>query len=313
MSAIWKKAAVWIVCGLMVYPAGVPAQRQDRRPAVARPPTPEQDARIRSNVNLTILPVTVFDESSGQIVNGLRREQFTVLEDKKPQRIATFSSDDVPCSIGLLFDNSGSMEHKIESARLAMAHFLEVLNPEDEVFLMTFADRPEPPGEFTSDFANLQNTLLFAKPTGRTALIDAVYLGLQRMRAGRNSRRAIVVISDGGDNYSRYDSRDLFQYAMEADVQIHALGVRPLPYGTLLLDAMASATGGLSITVDKLKALDDAMNTIGLALHNQYLIGYYSPHKANGKKWRKIQVKVTADDGQQRLRAYTRSGYFGPE
>ncbi len=117
MSAIWKKAAFWIVCGLMVFPAGAPAQRQDRRPAVARPPTPEQDARIRSNVNLTILPVTVFDESSGQIVNGLRREQFTVLEDKKPQRIATFSSDDAPSSIGLLFDNSGSMGHKIESAR----------------------------------------------------------------------------------------------------------------------------------------------------------------------------------------------------
>lgn len=196
MSAIWKKAAFWIVCGLMVFPAGAPAQRQDRRPAVARPPTPEQDARIRSNVNLTILPVTVFDESSGEIVNGLRREQFTVLEDKKPRPFATFSSDDAPCSIGLLFDNSGSMEHKIESARLAMAHFLEVLNPEDEVFLMTFADRPEPPGEFTSDFANLLNTILFAKPTGRTALIDAVNLGLQRMRAGRNSRRAIVVISD---------------------------------------------------------------------------------------------------------------------
>jgi Ca-activated chloride channel homolog len=243
----------------------------------------------------------------------LRREQFTVLEDKKPQRIATFSADDAPCSIGLLFDNSGSMGRKIESARLAMAHLLEVLNPEDEVFLMTFADRPEPPGEFTSDFATLQNTILFAKPSGQTALIDAVYLAVQRMRAARHPRRAIVVISDGGDNNSRYGSRELLDYAMEADVQIHALGVKSLPYGTFLLDAIASASGGLSITVDKLKALDDAMNTIGLALHNQYLIGYYPPEKPHGAKWRKVQVKVTADDGRQRLRAYTRSGYFGPE
>ena len=313
MSAIWEKATFWIVCGLMVYPAGAPAQRQDRRAAVTRRPIPEQGARIRSDVNLTILAVTVFDESTGQIVNGLRREQFTVLENKKPQRIATFSADDAPCSIGLLFDNSGSMERKIESARLAMAHFLEVLNPEDEVFLMTFADRPEPPGEFTSDFANLQNTILFAKPSGQTALIDAVYLAVQRMRAARHPRRAIVVISDGGDNNSRYGSRELLDYAMEADVQIHALGVKSLPYGTFLLDAITSASGGLSITVDKLKALDDAMNTIGLALHNQYLIGYYPPEKPHGAKWRKVQVKVTADDGRQRLRAYTRSGYFGPE
>lgn len=205
------------------------------------------------------------------------------------------------------------MEHKIESARLAMAHFLEVLNPEDKVFLMTFADRPEPPGEFTSDFANLQNTLLFAKPTGQTALIDAVYLGLQQMRAARNSRRAIVVISDGGENKSRYSSRELLDYTVEADVQIHALGVKPVPYGTFLLDAIVSATGGLSITVDRLKTLDDAMNTMGLALHNQYLIGYYPPHQPGGGKWRKVQVKVIPDEGRQRLRAYTRSGYFGPE
>lgn len=312
MSAIWKRATLCIVCGLMVYPAGAPAQRRDRRAAVARP-SPEPDAPIRSNVNLTILPVTVFDESTGRIVNGLQREQFTVLEDRKPQRIATFSADDAPCSIGLLFDNSGSMERKIESARVAMAHLVEVLNPEDEVFLMTFADRPEPPGEFTSDFADLQNTVLFAKPSGQTALIDALYQGVQQMRAARHPRRAIVVISDGGDNNSRYGSRELLDYAMEADVQIHALGVKPLPYGTFLLDAIASATGGLSITIDKLKALDDAMNTIGLALHNQYLIGYYPPEKPRGAKWRKVQVKVTPDDGRRRLRAYTRSGYFGPE
>lgn len=205
------------------------------------------------------------------------------------------------------------MEHKIEKARLAMAHFFEVLNPHDEAFLMSFADHPEIRAEFTSDFATLQNTLLFTKPTGRTALIDAVYLGLQQMRVARNPRRAIVVISDGGDNNSRYGSRDLFDYAMEADVQTYALGVQPDRYGALVLDAMADATGGLSVTVDKLKALGDAMNTIGQALHSQYLIGYYSPRKPNGKKWRKIKVKVFPADGRQRLRAYTLSGYFGPE
>jgi Ca-activated chloride channel family protein len=265
------------------------------------------------DVNLTLLPVTVLNESSGEIVNGLRREQFTVIEDKAPQPIVAFSSDDTLCSVGLLFDTSGSMEHKIDKARLAMAHLFEVLNPEDEVFLMSFAEHPELRSDFTSNFASLQDTFLFTRPTGRTALFDAVYLGLQRMRTARNPRRAVVVISDGGDNDSRYSSKDLFEYAMEADVQIHALGVRPDRYGTIVLDAMADATGGLSITVDKLEALGDAMNTIGRALHNQYLIGYYSPHKPNGKKWRKVQVRVTSADGHQRLRAYTRSGYFGPE
>jgi Ca-activated chloride channel family protein len=219
-------------------------------------------------VNLTVLPVTVFDESSGQIVNGLRREQFTVVEDKAPQPIVAFSSEDTLCSVGLLFDTSGSMEHTLDKARLAMTHFFEVLNPQDEAFLMSFADYPELRTEFTNNFASIQDTLLFTRPTGRTALIDAVYLALQRMRAARNPRRAVVVISDGGDNNSRYYSKDLFDYAMEADVQIHVVGVRPDRYGMFVLDAMADATGGLSITVDKLKALGDAMNTIGLALHN---------------------------------------------
>ena len=260
MKTVLKNSMYCLICGLIAHPAGSPAQPQDRPPLVTRP-APSENAQFRLNINLAVLPVTVIDESSGKIVNGLRREQFTVLEDKAPQEIVAFSSDDAPCSIGLVFDNSGSMEHKIEKARLAMAHFFEVLNPQDEAFLMSFAGHPEIRAEFTSDFVSLRNTLLFTKPTGRTALIDAVYLGLQQMRVARNPRRAIVVISDGGDNNSRYGSRDLFDYAMEADVQIYALGVQPDRYGTFVLDAMADATGGLSV-VDKLKALGDAMNTL---------------------------------------------------
>lgn len=313
MQAILARSLCWLICGFLLGSSGSSAQPRDRRSPVIRSVDPKRDARIRTDVNLTLLPVTVFDEATGQIVNGLRREQFTVVEDKTPQPIVTFSGEDALCSVGLLFDTSGSMNHKIDKARLALAHLFEVLNPQDEVFLMSFADHPELRRDFTTNFASLQDTFLFTSPTGRTALIDAVYLGLHRMRTARNPRRGLVVISDGGDNDSRYESRDLFEYAMEADVQIHALGVQPDRYGIFVLDGMANANGGLSITVDKLKELGDAMNTIGQALHHQYLIGYYSPPRLNGKKWRKVQVKVTPADGQQRLRAYTRSGYFGPE
>lgn len=313
MRGMLTQSISWLICGFIACSSGSSAQQRDRRSPVIRSGDPERDARIRTDVNVTVLPVTVFDESSGQIVNGLRREQFTVIEDKAAQPIVAFSSEDALCSVGLLFDTSGSMQHKIDKARLAMAHFVEVLNPQDEVFLMSFADYPELRADFTSNFTSLLDTFLFAKPTGRTALIDAVYLSLHRMRSARNPRRAVVVISDGGDNNSRYYSKDLFEYAMEADVLVHALGIRPDRYGSFVLDGMAGATGGLSITVDKLNALGDAMNTVGRALHNQYLIGYYSPHKPNGKKWRRVEVKVTPADGLQRLRAYTRSGYFGPE
>lgn len=312
MKALLHKPMFGIACGLMALIPASSLRAQENRPAPMQR-RPEQDRPIRVDVRLMLLPVTVVDEASGQFVNGLRQEQFTVLEDKKRQSIVAFSTEDSLCSVGLLFDISGSMEHKVQKARLAMAHLFEVLNPQDEAFLLTFADHPESRTEFTSRFQTLQDPLLFEKATGQTALVDAVYLGLQRMRNAKNPRRALVVISDGGDNNSRYSTREFFQYATESDVQVYALGVKPYPYGTFLLDAMAEVTGGLSFTVDKLKNLDDAMNAIGRALHEQYLIGYYPPNTPLGRKWRKLQIQVSPLGERQRLRAYTKSGYFGPE
>lgn len=231
MKALLYKPIAGIACSLMtlipVYSLG--AQENRRAPAQLR--RSDQDRPIRVDVRLMLLPVTVVDEASGQIVNGLHQEQFSVLEDKKRQPIVAFSTEDSLCSVGLLFDTSGSMEHKIDRARLAMTHLFEVLNPQDEAFLMTFADHPENRTEFTSRFQTLLNPLLFEKPTGQTALVDAVYLGLQKLRDAKNPRRALVVISDGGDNDSRYSSRNLFQYAIESDVQVYALGINPTHMG----------------------------------------------------------------------------------
>ncbi len=269
------------------------------------------------DVNLVLVPVTVTDQA-GRTVTGLSAGNFEVFEDGVPQNIVHFNAQDAPCSIGLLFDVSGSMERKLSRALLATRAFSENTNPGDEVFLITFSGRPELRIGFTSAFGEVHNSLLFTTPTGKTALIDAVYLALQHMGFARNARKALLIVSDGGDNHSRHSERELMRTLSETDIQIYAIGIHDRRTGVeerrgrYLLSKMARRTGGLHYeTRNVTNKLNDTARRIALAMHDQYVLSYRPPPNALPDKWRRIRVKVKLPDGRD-VRAYTRPGYYAP-
>ena len=276
----------------------------------------QKDDAIRVEVRLVLVPVTVTD-ALGRIVHGLARESFKLYEDRVLQPITSFSSVDTPASVGLVFDLSGSMGDKIDEARRAANAFWGTANPDDEVFLVTFADRAELQMGFTTDFAEVQDKLLFARAHGKTALIDGIQLAMRQLRKARNSRRALLVVSDGGDNNSRLSESELLSIAREADVQIYGIGIHDNPRapeeagGTMLLEKLSQATGGLHFVVRNPDDLRDIAAKIGVALHDQYLIGYYPPPGPEGK-WREIRVQIAAPKQWPRLQVYARRGYYGP-
>ena len=284
---------------------------------VRQPARQRAEPAIRVNVNLVLVPVTVTDRA-GRVINGLGRENFQVFDEAVPQQIVSFGNEDVPTSVGVVFDISGSMTHKMSKARLALRAFSDTTNPEDEAFLMTFANRPNMEVDFTSNVADIQRGLLFAKPGGSTALIDAIYLALGQMRSAHNPRKALLVISDGGDNNSRYSEKELRALAVETDVQIHAVGIHDSPgareemNGPFLLDGLAKLTGGQHFIIRDAGELTDVAAKIGVALHDQYVIGYYPPPDSLAEKWRKIRVKMVVPKGLPPLQVYARRGYYPP-
>jgi Ca-activated chloride channel family protein len=272
---------------------------------------------IRANSNLILVPVHVTSRT-GETVSGLDAKLFTVLEDKAPQPIVSFGNDDVPISIGVVLDLSGSMSNKSVIAANALHSFLEIANPEDEAFLLTVSTRPESVSGFTQDFGFLEDHLLGVKDGGATALVDTIYLGLERMRSARNSRKALLIISDGMDNHSRYSIPELMRIAEERDVQIYSIGVetfaitkKPMELtedrnGQFFLQSLADRTGGLKLTVRDFSDTPSAAAKLGRAMRDQYVIGYSPGPKNETGKWRTIQVKVALPQ----TRVSSRTGYY---
>jgi Ca-activated chloride channel homolog len=281
----------------------------------------DRAANIRVDSNLVLIPVTVTDPFN-RIVTGLERDDFKVIEDKVQQEIAQFSSEDAPLSVGVIFDRSGSMGAKLEKSRYAVSQFFRSANPEDEFFLVEFNDRAEMVQPFTSNLEDIQNRLTFTQPKGRTALIDGVYLALSEMKKARNPRKALLVISDGGDNNSRYTENEIKNLVKEADVQIYAIGIYEgsgargrTPEeagGPELLSEITEQTGGRQYPVDNINEVPDVAAKIGFELRNQYLIGYSSKNAERDGKYRRVQIKVVQPRGLPPLRAFWRMGYYAP-
>ncbi|MBI4444048.1 MAG: VWA domain-containing protein [Acidobacteria bacterium] len=283
--------------------------------------TVPQQRPIRVEVPLVLVNVSVIDPYN-RFVTGLDKEHFEIFEDKKEQKIAHFSTEDVPISIGLLFDASGSMADKIDKARMAVAQFFRMSNPADEFFLIDFNDRPQLVSEFTLDAAELQNRLNFTEAKGRTSLLDAIYLGLHEMRKAQHARKVILIISDGGDNHSRYTERDIKRAVQESDVQMYAVGIYE-PYsnrsrtpeelaGPSLLTELSESTGGRQFPVENINDLPDITSKISRELRNLYVIGYTPTNPDRDGKWRKIQVKLNPPRGLPPLQLFNKSGYYAP-
>jgi Ca-activated chloride channel family protein len=272
---------------------------------------------IRADVRLVLLSAIVTDRK-GVIVNGLTQDNFTILEDKVPQPILAFSSEEVPCSVGVVLDLSGSMRDKLPAATAAVRAFLKTANPEDESFMMAVASRPESLLNFTDDVGTLQNSLRTARAEGSTALIDTIYLGLNRMRSARNARRALLIVSDGMDNNSRYSKSELLRTVQEQDVQIYTIGIAERPAGKkaiqlmeearglALLGDLADLSGGMSFTVVNSDGILPAASKIGQAVREQYVIGYRQSDRDDSGKWHAVQLKINPPQ----LKVYGRKGYY---
>jgi len=280
-----------------------------------RKQTPPARADFRAESDLVLVPVSVTDERN-HAVTGLGRDAFRVFEDKAEQSIVQFSSEDLPLSVGIVFDLSGSMTGKLAKSRQAMSEFLRFANPEDEFFLVEFSDRPRLTVPFTSDTGFIQDRLRIVEPKGTTALLDAVCLAMNTMKKARYSRRALVILSDGGDNHSRYSAAEIRDRIRESDVWIYAMGIyeqRPpmaleVASGKKLLQALADDSGGRNFSVDSLIDLPVVAARISLELRNQYVLGYRPADPARDGKYHRVEVNVV---GGRDLRVSWRPGYYG--
>src|ERR1700728_547490 len=279
-------------------------------------------ARVRPlkvDVDLVLVPVTITDPMN-RLVTGLEKENFQLYEGSSSQEIRSFSSEDAPVSLGVIFDSSGSMSSKMDRAKEAVIEFFKTANPQDEFFMITFSDEPEDVTDFTSSVDEIQNKLVFAVPQRRTALLDAIYMGVSKMRQAKYPKKALLIISDGGDNHSRYTENEIKSLVKEADVMIYAIGIydRYFPteeerLGPALLGEIAELTGGRAFTVENPNDLADVATKIGVELRNQYVLGYRPNKVVRDGKWRKIKVKLLPPKGLPPLRVYARTGYYAPE
>jgi Ca-activated chloride channel family protein len=273
---------------------------------------------FRVETDLVLVPVTITDPMN-RLVTGLDKDNFTVFQDKERQQIRHFSSEDAPISLGVIFDMSGSMNNKLDRSKEAVVEFFKTANPQDEFFMITFSDRPEVLADFTHSVEDIQGKLVSTVSKGRTALMDAIYLGVAKMRTARYQKKALLIISDGGDNHSRYTEGEIKSLVKEADVEIYAIGLfDQVPrteeerMGHAMLAEVTDVTGGRTFTIDNPNELSDVATKIGIELRNQYVLGYRPTKPTKDGKWHKIKVKLLPPKGLPPLRVYAKTGYYAP-
>jgi VWFA-related protein len=271
------------------------------------------------DTTLVQIPVAVTD-SVNRFVLGLQKQDFHLREDGVEQNVAVFSGEDAPFSVGLVFDESGSMDYKLRNSMSAVNQFLKTMTKEDEAFLLEFGDTASVSVAFTNKAADIDDALRNAKPGGLTAMLDAIHLALREMKKAKNSRKAIVIISDGGDNHSKFTSKEIESLVREADVQIYAMGVFDpiLSFGSApeevsgpkLLSEIATQTGGRAFSASLTSDLPSVASRIAVELRNQYVLGYYPKNAAKDGKYRNVEIKLVQPKGVLPLKAHWRLGYY---
>src|SRR6201998_1883796 len=328
------------VCVLALYVPGINAQDNPLDKVHVPPPattTPDAGARagvdapaatgagkakpgslIRMNVDMVLVPITVTDPMN-RLVTGLEQEDFQLYENNGEQKIRSFSAEDAPVSIGIIFDLSGSMSSKLVRARESILQFIKTANPEDEFFVIGFNDRPELIEDYTSSVEDIQARLATVRSGHRTALLDAIYYGVTKTKEAKHERKALLVVSDGGDNRSRYTEGEVRAQVRESDVEIYSIGIFD-PYaatpeertGPQLLNELSEETGGRLYRVDDLSEMGDIAEKISTELRNQYVVGYTPKDLSRDGKWRKVKVKLNPPAGLPQLTVHARTGYYAP-
>jgi Ca-activated chloride channel homolog len=277
-------------------------------PVRRRPGQSQPRSNIRLDVNLVLIPVLVTDLYD-RPVRGLHKEDFRVFEGNTEQTVTQFFSDDSPVSIGLIFDGSNSMTDKIGRTRQAVSAFLEMSTTGDEFFLVKFSDRPESVCNFTQDISAIEHGLESIFPAGWTSMFDAIYLGINKMRGAKHGRKVLVVLSDGGDNNSRYTESEIRRLIEEADVRLFSISIRS---GSAALDKLTEESGGRSLRVRDIDDLPDAAATLSAEIHGEYVLGYSPSGAQRDGKYRKVKVELVRPVSIPRLRTSWKRGYYGP-
>lgn len=311
-------AIVLLLCAVPAVLAGYVAQQQEPE-KTDKPQNPPQNQVIKVDVELVLVNATVTDPQN-RYVTGLEAEHFQIWEDKLEQKIEYFSAEDADLSLGIIFDVSGSMKDKLSTARDAAVTFLKSGSPQDEYFLVEFSSRADVAEDFTTDVARLQNKLIFTPAKGMTALYDAVYLGLEKLKEGSNPKKALLMITDGEDNRSRYTFSNVKEFVKEQDIQVYAIGIvndwnsqlGSGRTGRALIEELSELTGGRAFFPDSVYELEDICTKIAVELKNQYVLGYNSTNEAKDGKWRKLRVKINPPKGLPRLNVRAKSGYYAP-
>jgi VWFA-related protein len=287
------------------------------RPKLAPKEEEQRPASIRVNSNLVLIPVTVNDPLN-RPVSGLEKENFRLFDEKVQQAITTFAMDDEPIAAGLVFDTSGSMGDKLQRSRMAAAVFFKIADPEDEFFLVEFDSQPRLVVPLTQDTGRIEQELTFSRSRGSTALLDAIYMALQQMHKSTKNKKALLIISDGGDNNSRYTVKEVNTLIQESDTLIYAIGVfggGSTPEeagGPGLLSHIAEQTGGRMFFANAAE-LPDVAKKIGIELRNRYILGYSPENQIRDGKYHHVTVKMVPPRGLPPLQAHWRNGYNAPD
>ena len=265
-------------------------------------------SNLRLDVRLVLVPVAVTD-AFNRPVTTLPRNSFRVLEDGVEQTITSFSQEDAPVSLGLLFDSSGSMKNRLSASVDALKLIFQTTIPGDEFFVVQFADRARLLGGFTTQPEEIHRRLGVVEAKGWTALLDAIALGTNQLRSARNHRRVLLILSDGNDNNSRFTEREVRNMVVEGDLRIFGIGLFHRPR---LLQHLAEETGGEVLIAQNLSDLPDLVERLSRDIHTGYLLGYSTNNPQNDGKYRKLKIEVAPPRGVPPLRTSWRRGYYAP-
>lgn len=275
---------------------------------------PQDQLILNTGVVNVLISVT---DTYGRFVTGLTKDHFDLFDDKVKQNIAHFTDDDAPISVGIVYDVSGSMKERIMRSIKALRRFMETSHDDDDFFLIGFNDRAKLVQDFTTSSEQVVGHLMFVNPKGSTALYDASYLAVEKVAQGRHQKKALLIISDGQDNNSRYTYKELRNRVKEADVQIYAIGITDpatdsmAGYGRGVLEEISRMTGGRAFFPNAYNEpeLVEICTRIALELRHQYSIGFYPSDLTSDAKWHKLNVKINPPKGLGRLSLSYKDGY----
>jgi Ca-activated chloride channel family protein len=290
------------------------AYRQDDKPpaqqkeASKAQTSKKPDDQVRLESKLVSITLTVSD-SYGRFVTGLRKENFHVYDNKVQQEIAHFTDDDAPLTLGIVYDVSGSMGDLTNRSFQALKRFFEISHEEDEYFIVAFNDKPRLVQDFTTSPSEIMSRVIFVKAKGNTALYDATYIAIEKAKQGRHPKKALLIISDGEENNSRYSGKELRRLLQESGVQIYSIGISNLMLGAGTLKQLSGETGGRAFFPYSDSEYGDIYTRIAIMLRHQYVIGFYPSDTTSQAKWHDVRISLTAPKGLGRLSMNYKKGY----